>query len=433
VTHHSTSTTPSVVTTAINRMGNAWVTLLTLLLIFSQVVVGNLLRGGGNESYHATPPLAHRVRVHATDSRGSGQPSHSHHHRSIERKRDGSHTRMLQFEELGPSGGGGVSKALHHNHKKHHNHNIKNNNNYRQSTTTTTTVTTTATKLSRSAAALSKAAESILLEADRYHMWWTGPPSSNPLANSFGRANWSIAHNPLSTTAVFSMAFLRSNNDNDINTVVNDVNTVTAKDLIRFLGSLRRVCPEADIVLAIDANHLLSTSFDTIRRILLHFRATVYLLPPGLCVLSSSTTSSSTQQQQQQQDETVLCGSMQEQVPASVFRYFFFEKWAAQYATQALVLVADLRDVIFQSDPFARRLMADWFPESPLAVFQEFYPNMVIARCRLSRQVLGECYGDEALRQLGGKSVISSGAVLGSRDAMLVWTHFMTLVNAFYC
>jgi hypothetical protein len=142
-----------------------------------------------------------------------------------------------------------------------------------------------------------------------------------------------------------------------------------------------------------------------------HYRAVVYEIPESLCA---------------KETRSIFCGSQDERVPASVFRYFFYEKWAAAYNTQSLILLADFRDIVFQADPFAYRL-DEWYPEFQLAVFQEFHPNMVINRCHFNRRVMEECYGKEALRSLGNRVIVSSGAAMGARDAVLAWAHHVTL------
>ena len=116
-------------------------------------------------------------------------------------------------------------------------------------------------------------------------------------------------------------------------------------------------------------------------------------------------------------------------MPASVFRYYFYEKWAGIYSTTSFILVSDFRDIIFQDDPFQSSYLNEWFPEYQLAVFQEFHPNMVINRCRFNHKVMSECYGETALKSFGNRIIITSGAMIGTRDAMLIWTHAMTMVN----
>lgn len=62
------------------------------------------------------------------------------------------------------------------------------------------------------------------------------------------------------------------------------------------------------------------------------------------------------------------------------YRYFFYEKWASHYQQSSLILLSDFRDVIFQADPFGYHI-DDWYPDHQLAVYQEFYPNMVRNIC----------------------------------------------------
>ena len=52
---------------------------------------------------------------------------------------------------------------------------------------------------------------------------------------------------------------------------------------------------------------------------------------------------------------------------------------------------------------------------------------MVIERCSFNKRLVQECYGSEALRVFGSKVIISSGTALGSRDAIVAWSHHMTL------
>ena len=256
------------------------------------------------------------------------------------------------------------------------------------------------TKTSRSIA-LTKAVESILFEADRYHMWWTGP-QQEPIVN-FISEEWSAKHIPDVTQAVFTMAVIQGQNDNPACSSPND--------LILFLGSLRRVF-HGDIVIALEIDKLTKN----MKKILEYYKAIVYLLPKDLC---------------SKETNSIFCGSINERVPSSIFRYYFYEKWAAAYSETTKVLLTDFRDIIFQANPFEFH-QDEWFPDFNLAVFQEFYPNMVINRCRFNRKIVSECYGEETLKLLGTKTIISSGAILGTRDAVIVWAHHMTMVRMLF-
>lgn len=252
---------------------------------------------------------------------------------------------------------------------------------------------------------LGKQVEDIINEADRYHMWWTGPPNDPSTFIGFQPESWSRPHNP-NANAIFSLAVVQGANDRAVCSSPNN--------LVLFLGSARRVF-DGDIVIALETEQFT----DKMKRILEHYRATVYLLPPALCTQQLGDGSSKGQ---------IYCGSAEERVPATVFRYYFYEKWAANYNTSAHILLSDFRDIFFQANPFTYHV-EDWVPSYQLAVFQEFYPNMLIQNCQVNRFVMQDCFGDDALQRLGSKTVISAGAVLGTRDAVLFLSHHMTRVS----
>lgn len=190
----------------------------------------------------------------------------------------------------------------------------------------------------------------------------------------------------------------------------------------------------------------------TVKAILQHYRAIVYEIPHNLC---SKATRSIFCGRHVHLLPFPLCvapcfhhfclslGSEEERVPASVFRYYFYELWAVHYAPTALLMACDFRDIVFQRDPFVHHV-GEWLPEFQLVLFQvcflssysdatvsshivlttrtplprcwqEFHPNMVINRCRFNRRVVQECYGDETLRTLGPRVIVSSGAAMGTR------------------
>lgn len=79
-------------------------------------------------------------------------------------------------------------------------------------------------------------------------------------------------------------------------------------------------------------------------------------------------------------------------------------------------------------DPFAYQRI-EWYPDYQLVLFQEFFPNMVINRCSFNKKILAECYGEEVLLAIGHRVIISSGAGMGTRDAVIAWSHHMTQVS----
>lgn len=241
---------------------------------------------------------------------------------------------------------------------------------------------------------LNKAVDEIILNMDRYHQWWTGPEDSN----LFKPAKWSHVHTHSETSnAIFTTAMIQGRGD--------FIPCSTPNDYKLFFGTARKVFT-GDIVVAVEAGSISEEA----KNILNEYKVIAYELPADLCSRATN---------------ALFCGNADERVPASVFRYSFYEKWAAAYSSSSLILITDFRDSFFQSDPFSYH-KNQWFPQHQLILFQEFHPNMVINRCSFNRRVMRECYGDDTLRTLGDNVIISSGAAMGSRDAILVWSHSVT-------
>lgn len=55
---------------------------------------------------------------------------------------------------------------------------------------------------------------------------------------------------------------------------------------------------------------------------------------------------------------------------------------------------------------------------------------MIIANCRFNREMVEQCYGREMIRAMGSRVIISSGAMIGTRDGILVWSNAMTKVRS---
>lgn len=166
-------------------------------------------------------------------------------------------------------------------------------------------------------------------------MWWSGPPDSE----SFKPADWGQMHSE-KQNAIFTMAIIQGREDSVVCSSPNDFRL--------YLGTARRVFA-GDLVVAVEA-----TISDEVKAILIEHKAVVYVLPPDLCSRAT---------------RSIFCGSPDERVPASVFRYYFYEKWASRYSDSSFIMITDFRDIVFQTDPFDYRL-SDWFPEYQLVVFQ---------------------------------------------------------------
>lgn len=225
-------------------------------------------------------------------------------------------------------------------------------------------------RISRSQALL-KAAEDIMMNSERYNLWWQGPPDTN----SFKPTLWSASHRKESN-AIFTMAVIQGGQDKFICSSPNDYKL--------YLGTARKVF-NGDIVVAIEAGFSAE-----IKAILIRYKAVVYEIPKDLCSRAT---------------RSIFCGSSDERVPASVFRYYFYEKWASMYADTSLLMFTDFRDIVFQSNPFEYH-PTEWNTEYQMVVFQEFHPNMIIKRCRFNRKIMTECYGEDTLQTIGNRYFI---------------------------
>lgn len=239
----------------------------------------------------------------------------------------------------------------------------------------------------------SKVVEDITFETDRYNMWWAGPPDGN----FFQRANWSAEHR-VYKNAIFTMAVFKGSYDSMIISLPTNFKM--------FLGTARNIF-DGDIVLAIESSNLNAE----IKNFLINYNITVYTISENLCL---------------HQTDNVFCGSNGDYVPASIFRYYLYEKWAINYRETSLIYLTDFSDTFFQSSPFIYH-PEDWFPDYQLVLFQEVYPNRVIGNYQSSGSMVQECYGTEGYNKLKRETMISSGALLGTRNGVLVFSRQMTL------
>jgi hypothetical protein len=109
--------------------------------------------------------------------------------------------------------------------------------------------------------------------------------------------------------------------------------------------------------------------------------------------------------------------------PIAMIRYFLYEFWATKYDSFAWIMVSDFSDVIFQSNPFQYRT-EEW-KSFQLLVFLEHHPTKVINRCIFNKGWIEACYGNEAIVKYGSNTVSCSGVTMGSRDAVLLYSHVM--------
>jgi hypothetical protein len=126
--------------------------------------------------------------------------------------------------------------------------------------------------------------------------------------------------------------------------------------------------------------------------------------------------------------DSICTFKSQPQFKASVnmIRFYLYQFWASQYKKNAMIMIADFRDVLFQGNPFTFETHLWMPPAAQLVVFQEAYPNKVINRCPFNSGWISSCYGEETMQKIGTNTVSCSGVTIGTRDALLVYTYLIT-------
>jgi hypothetical protein len=100
-------------------------------------------------------------------------------------------------------------------------------------------------------------------------------------------------------------------------------------------------------------------------------------------------------------------------------RYAHYLAYLRDRPLYAQVMISDLRDVIFQRDPFADSHVAS------LEVFLE-EPNETFAVSKVNRELMQDLYGSDGLSELGDRIVSCSGVTFGTRDTMVTYLEEMS-------
>ena len=107
--------------------------------------------------------------------------------------------------------------------------------------------------------------------------------------------------------------------------------------------------------------------------------------------------------------------------PIPLIRYYLYIWWATLYDSNAIILLTDFSDVLFQSNPFEYITHIWTHPKYQLTVFQEAFPNRMLYRNRLNKGFIEECYGSNVVQSIGHNPISSVGTVLGVKDAVFAY------------
>jgi hypothetical protein len=107
-------------------------------------------------------------------------------------------------------------------------------------------------------------------------------------------------------------------------------------------------------------------------------------------------------------------------LPANALRYFLYRDFLLGSATRyQRILLTDVRDVIFQADPFG----VGW-PDGLNCVLED--PRITIGQCPHNSRWVRQHQGDAALASVADKPVSCSGTVVADHEAMPGYLDAMT-------
>ena len=137
-------------------------------------------------------------------------------------------------------------------------------------------------------------------------------------------------------------------------------------DAQTFVGTARKVGFQGDIVLAMSPGYG-GPFLDAVK----DANCIVYTIPVK-CGIESSIHSI---------DELCSLDEIpQVKVSVNMLRFYIYNYWASLYDDEAIIMISDFSDVIFQSNPFEYKKSIWKSTGAQLVVFQENFPNKVINR-----------------------------------------------------
>lgn len=245
--------------------------------------------------------------------------------------------------------------------------------------------------------------QNVLDGIDIYNRWWAGTKIETLFQRKIDGENHNRTSNVILTSLFGGI----------------DPYLVTKIDI--FMGSARKIF-SGDIVVIVNED-ILTT--DIRQKFILEYNLIIYTISNTICQYLNSNHSIT---QSDSVHDNILCGSADEKVPASVFKYFLYEILVSFYSEKVFVIIADLTQTYFQRNPFVFMLSSrKYFQKSQidkqLFLFLEFHPNSILNRNEIYNKLGIECYGTEVYQRIAHLPIINPYTFFGSRDGILLWSH----------
>lgn len=250
-------------------------------------------------------------------------------------------------------------------------------------------------------------ARRIAFNSERYHSWWIGHEAQDNY-HPIEPASYSVVRqNHSSPFAIFTSIL-------DIQGTRYHECTSLEHCIHSYFGSLRSWYSH-DIVMAIPFE-----LDEKLRDILIHNQVIIYEIPHSLCKHNL---------------DSITCGSSDNQIPGTLFMYYFYELWALKYHSKAVVMISEFtRDSKISEErfqeavPFMHSYQLALFAYHPitkertkLTNKQQFSPKLFYKR------VMAKCYTPLESHNISTYPLLDTANVYGTRDGVIVWTHSITM------
>lgn len=120
-----------------------------------------------------------------------------------------------------------------------------------------------------------------------------------------------------------------------------------------------------------------------------------------------------------------------EKRPVATARYELYWIFSRQYRSDSSILIIDVRDTYFQSNPFdfgphaSTNLQSNESEKCRIDLFEENYEAVNIGKSSYNSRWVKSAYGQNALKNISSKPVICSGSTMGSQRAIELYSTAM--------
>lgn len=254
---------------------------------------------------------------------------------------------------------------------------------------------------------LSAKVRRIAFNSERYHSWWIGHEAQD-FYHPLELASYSLmTHNHSSPYAIFTSIL-------DSQGSVYHGCPDLEKCLSNYLSSLRSFYIH-DIVLAVpkDMN-------ERLKEILLSHQTIIYEIPSSLCKPART---------------SVSCGTLENQIPGTLFVYYFYEIWALKYTSKSCIMLSEFtKDVRFPANPFQNA--SSFIDSHQLFLYSEkasireervIMKSQKVAPNVFYKRLMEKCYTAFESRNITRRPMLDTANAIGTRDGIVVWTHSITM------